>query len=459
MKGALGIKLAIGCGLLVLSGCSKDESSGGADKVTDDRYVFAANENISVDVINGVLANDGADYKSVELLSSASNGTVTLNNDGSFSYVPTTNAGVDDSFKYSAKAADGDTKQGVVSLLFPIKLSSASCTEIDVLGSSQASFNVLASAIKESDGLSFSIVQNPKKGTVSALNAKTGSVSYLFSGQSRGMDALKVSVSDRYGSSSVVSYDLALTPVRIMPLGDSLTEGVESDSDGSGNPDLDSPSMPVRVGYRKALFDLLNGDGYKFDFVGSQTDAGFNQFSDFQHQGHPGYTDAEISGVNDPNGSNSNGEFNVNTDGVFKWLDQNAADVVLLHAGTNNVNNRQSDIYIKRILDEINRWQSTQGQGAAVKTLVAKIVDKGERGNDDLNPNQNVETFNDNVDALVTSRIASGEDLVLVDMYSAVPSSFLDSFDKTHLTPDGYRAMAKQWRSSMINSSALAKCK
>ena len=63
-------------------------------------------------------------------------------------------------------------------------------------------------------------------------------------------------------------------PVRIMPLGDSITHGWYS---GIGTDDLDS--------YRKVLKTLLDAEGYTTDFVGSLSDG---SFTDHEHEGHDG---------------------------------------------------------------------------------------------------------------------------------------------------------------------------
>lgn len=446
---------ALGCGFVLLSvGCS---GGGGGDSksdvVTNDRYAFASNGSVVVPTPKGVLANDGSDFKSVQLLSGVNDSSsLTLNADGSFLYTPGPNVS-SDGFSYTALTSDGKSKTGSVTLI--VAQSVAGCSQINVTNTQSSSFNIMQGDITGDDGLTFTLMEPPVKGSISSLDAQTGQTSYVHGGSARGLDKLRIQVSDNYGGSSEVEYQVALGPVRIMPLGDSITEGVESDSDNSGDPALDTPAMSVRTGYRKPLYDLLNSGGYEFDFVGSRTNAGFAAFNDFQHEGHPGYSDAEISGIDDPTPgcANSGGLFNASTEGVYNWLSDNPAEAILLHAGTNNVNcsNRANSVYIERILDEVDRWESDND--ATVSVLVAKIIDK-QRGGD----NSNVENFNASVQSLVNSRISQGDDLVLVDIYNAVPASLLDPLDKTHLTPAGYQQMAQGWMTAIDNSSAIASC-
>lgn len=438
---------AVSC-IFVIACSSSDDAD--TDQVVNDRYAFAGVNTVVINAAQGVLANDGSDYQSVELLSGVNgNSSLTLNSNGSFSYVPAPGI-AKDGFVYNAIAENGTKKQATVNIV--IAQGVAGCTQINVNNSQSSTFSVLPDNISGDDGFSFSISEQPGKGSLSNVNIDTGEVTYLFDGGARGNDVIKVRATDSFGRSADLEYQVALTPVRIMPLGDSLTEGIESDSNTtSSNPDLDSPSLPVRVGYRKPLFEQLNSNGYSFDFVGSQIDAGSNILSDFQHQGHPGYTDFEISGQADPDGSNSD-EFNAATDGVYKWLSQNPADVILLHAGTNNIIRRTTSVGMERLLDEIERWQTDNN--SSITTLVAKIIDKQRNPTD----HANVLTYNGNIETVVNNRISQGDDLVLVDMFSAVSPTLLDPVDSTHLTPAGYDAMAQGWLDSIDTHSVVAKC-
>src|SRR5689334_1660791 len=89
--------------------------------------------------------------------------------------------------------------------------------------------------------------------------------------------------------------------VRVMPLGDSITEGTQ-----------------VPGGYRIGLWQRLAGAGYRVDFVGSQVN-GPAALGDHDHQGHPGWRIDQI----DAN--------------VTRWLATTGARTVLLHIGTNDV--------------------------------------------------------------------------------------------------------------------------
>lgn len=442
-------KIARICSVVLVASCS----SGGDDPesfVSRDQYVFATDGVVAVSAEQGVLANDSLDIESVAVqVNPHSTSSISLSVDGSFSYTPGDNLKTD-SFTYIATTSEGESLSAKVDI--SIVRGIESCTLLDVL---QTSSTTLKSRFLESDKLTFALSKSPKKGLVSDFNDKTGQATYVHDGQVRGRDSITFLVSDDYGGTAEVDFEIVNAPVRIMPLGDSLTEGVESNTEREINdPDLDEPSMNVRVGYRKSLYDSLIADGIAFDFVGSQVDAGFAvQPFDFEHEGHPGYSDAQISGISDPDESNTD-EFMASTDGVYNWLNANPADVILLHAGTNNIGFRTSSVYIERTLDEISRWQSDKNYGAPVSVLVAQIIDKVPGSNE----SDNVSLFNANVESLVTSRASDSNDLTLVDMYHAVSQNLLDPLDQTHLTPQGYIKMAETWHAALKESRVLPDC-
>src|SRR6267143_5836411 len=67
-------------------------------------------------------------------------------------------------------------------------------------------------------------------------------------------------------------------PIRILPLGDSITHG-----------------WIVPGGYRLPLYQLLTNAGYNVDFTGTQADNGAPALPDPDHEGHSGWT---IRGIN-----------------------------------------------------------------------------------------------------------------------------------------------------------------
>ncbi len=115
-------------------------------------------------------------------------------------------------------------------------------------------------------------------------------------------------------------------PVRIMPLGDSITVGK-----GSGGTNF--TVTDTMTGYRQPLYQQLTAAGYAVDFVGGEQAGRLATPSfDINHEGHSGYSPSEIAYANRMTGQG----------GITTWLAANAADVVLLHIDTNTLK-RQDD--------------------------------------------------------------------------------------------------------------------
>jgi lysophospholipase L1-like esterase len=195
------------------------------------------------------------------------------------------------------------------------------------------------------------------------------------------------------------------TPIRIMPLGDSITYGTSSTG---------------TVGYRRPLYQLLTGSGYSVDFVGSQT-TGFPEDFDRNHEGHSGWRADQIR------------------DNITGWLNSTPADVILLHIGTNDISQNQgatgTAVEIGQILDRIDAWETTHNQ---VWVVLARIVNRNDSRNGITT------TLNGLIQGLADTRIAGGDKIVVVDMESAL-SYPGDLADTVHPNDSGYGKMAAAW--------------
>ena len=204
-------------------------------------------------------------------------------------------------------------------------------------------------------------------------------------------------------------------PIRIMPLGDSITNGTTY------------PGLPdqSKMGYRQPLDELLNSAGYNFDFVGSLQSGNYsgNPSFDYDHEGHGGW---EADG-----GTGGGIESN-----IFNWLQAKPAEVILLHIGTNDIKLDQDPntvaLEVEGILDEIDRYSED------ITVILARIILRM----DGKNP-QTI-AFNDAVDSIVQDRIVAGDDIVVVDMENALDYSS-DMADPLHPNTAGYEKMALVW--------------
>ena len=228
-----------------------------------------------------------------------------------------------------------------------------------------------------------------------------------------------------HAAHSAESFSICTSPIKVMPLGDSITTGKYSGHDT----DISVPEDDI--GYRMDLRGLLTGAGYSVDFVGSVVDNGASYpFSDFQHEGHNGETDAYIAD-------------NIYNNGGENWLSQNPPDVILLHIGTNSLDTDASDV--ADILDEIDEYEGDMARSVTV--FVARIIDK-------VPNNPLVNQFNNNVETMVQGRVDYGAELFMVYMENEAgiiyenytddpPGDMLE--DGIHPFATGYNKMADAW--------------
>jgi lysophospholipase L1-like esterase len=208
----------------------------------------------------------------------------------------------------------------------------------------------------------------------------------------------------------ILGYRGCIAPVKIMPLGDSITYGTH----GTG----ETRTNDLITGYRQPLYLSLTDAGFYFDFVGSKIagDSATPVF-DYEHEGHAGWRDDEVA------------------DYVYQWLFNKPADIVLLHIGTNELTTSPSDV--EDILNEIDRYSED------ITVLLARIINR-------QTYHPETTQFNDNVQAMAEDRIAEGDKIIIVDQESALNYS-TDMWDDVHPNDSGYNKMAGVWLDSLDN--------
>ncbi|PSN63627.1 SGNH hydrolase [Corynespora cassiicola Philippines] len=200
---------------------------------------------------------------------------------------------------------------------------------------------------------------------------------------------------------------ISQTPLRILPLGDSITWGWQPAHQQSGT-----------NGYRAQLLARLAQAGNAdVDFVGTQRSG---DMEDADNEGHSGFTIAQVRGVMD-----AGLEF--------------APNVVLVHAGTNDLNREEgaegtwaeAPNRLGEIVDRVVE------QGPDTVVLVAKIIQA-----ENNRTAENIARFNKAVKEVVGSRLTLGYNVMVVD-HSVVGVGEL--VDGLHPTDAGYAHMGDIW--------------
>ncbi|MEV0620600.1 GDSL-type esterase/lipase family protein [Nonomuraea sp. NPDC050404] len=189
--------------------------------------------------------------------------------------------------------------------------------------------------------------------------------------------------------------------VRVMPLGDSITYGVQS-SDGNG--------------YRDEMHAYLKSIaiGGKVDFVGSVKSG---SMGDRDNEGHPGRRIDEIATI------------------AECMVPRYKPSLIFLHAGTNDMNqNHELSSAPARLKELISRaLRSTRAT-----VLVAKLIPTDKPG---LQPR--IDAFNAALPGMVKDLQAEGKQVLLVDMKRVLVRDGLQN--DAHPTDTGYAKMAGAW--------------
>ncbi|WP_030451444.1 RICIN domain-containing protein [Herbidospora cretacea] len=189
--------------------------------------------------------------------------------------------------------------------------------------------------------------------------------------------------------------------VRVMPLGDSITDGFN-----------------VPGGYRVNLWQRFVQAGHTVDFVGS----GFNgpaSLGDHDHEGHSGWRIDQIDAQ------------------IVGWLQAYTPRTILLHIGTNDMGQQfQVSTAPARLSALIDKIRANAPQA---ELFVAQITPSA-----DPAFNARIQTFNAAIPGIVASK---GPLTHLVDMNTGFTTA--DLADGLHPNQTGYDKMAARWWSAL----------
>jgi lysophospholipase L1-like esterase len=197
-------------------------------------------------------------------------------------------------------------------------------------------------------------------------------------------------------------------PLRIMPVGDSITYGV-----------------PVAGGYRAPLYQLFTNAGYPIDFVGTQTGNGSASLPDPEHEGYSGWRISQVDGV-------ILNSFNAVP----------APDFILLLLGTNDYGQNDDPNNATNRLEALIAKMATARPNA--KIIVANLLVRNEPFDTQIRT-----TFNPLLPGLCERQRALGRQVYFNDLRSAVPLS--DMPDQLHPNQVGYNKMATNWFRAVTN--------
>lgn len=206
---------------------------------------------------------------------------------------------------------------------------------------------------------------------------------------------------ENHGTQSPSSTRSSAT-VKIMPLGDSITESTKGHNS-----------------YRYYLWHLLIDNGYHVDFVGSKHGVGGgppgDSDFDMDHEGHAGWTTDEI------------------LNRIQDWAAAALPDVVLLHAGTNDICQRRGVAStvngISGIIDVLRTVNPR------IRILLAELINSS---------NCPPRPVNARLPALVADKNRPESPIALADQFSGFDPATM-TYDGTHPHAAGDSRMAARW--------------
>lgn len=206
----------------------------------------------------------------------------------------------------------------------------------------------------------------------------------------------------------------ATAQMRLMPLGNSITEGAGSSHES---------------GYRRELYYLLQNAGVAFDFVGSLQYG--NGLPDRDHEGHAGFLANQLD--------------------AKKYLADRPADVVFLEAGTNDISYSESaaEVYndLAKIVDDI--YQTNPAIAIYLSTVIPRRGTTGQQ--------QVTDELNTMLPGLVSIKANAGYKIYLVDIaarFKSDPNWQTNLMaDPVHPNDAGYVLMAEEWFDAYLANS------
>ena len=237
-------------------------------------------------------------------------------------------------------------------------------------------------------------------------------------------------------------------PLRILPLGDSITRGsyIKRYDDGPHKGKAIGLPHSEGGGYRKPLQDKLRAAGIAYDFVGELNYGAFGRDGvvdaefDPDHHGLAGFSNARIlsGGVVPTLGDvlEKLAVKEIEVPGIAKVLEKHRPDVILLLSGANGLDDAARDRLIREI-----------GEQSSAHLLVATILPQQAP-----RPGwQKVAAYNASLPKTVAAQQAAGKRITLVDMHAAIATEDLLP-DGVHPTKTGMEKMATVWFDAVLKT-------
>ena len=190
-----------------------------APVASNDAYTTSEDAPLVVNAASGVLSNDNdidGSTLTANLTTSASFGTLTLNLDGSFTYIPNANFNGADSFTYQANDGTGNSNTATATITINIAndAPTANAQTVTTNEETPVLINLTGSDV-EGSGLIFTIISNPSNGILSGIAGNT--VTYTPNANFFGTDTFTFKVNDGFLDSNTTAVAIIVGAVNDGP--------------------------------------------------------------------------------------------------------------------------------------------------------------------------------------------------------------------------------------------------
>jgi lysophospholipase L1-like esterase len=208
---------------------------------------------------------------------------------------------------------------------------------------------------------------------------------------------------------------LAVESVKIVPIGDSITQGTLQNDDR-----LDHPT------YRYWLWKRLQEGGYDVDFVGSSNQPHLPFDFDMDHEGHDGYRTRDLL-VNDR---------------LKNWLSRYSPDIALVQLGTNDA---MDGVPVETTISNLGRIiDILRERNPDIVILMGTIIPRGGH-------NENLPALNHAMVDLADRRSTATSPVVAVDQFSGY-DGYDDNQPTRYLHPNrqGEQKIADRYYAALV---------
>ncbi|MGR5311748.1 retention module-containing protein, partial [Photobacterium damselae] len=385
-----------------------DDGNGGTDTITVTVNVTPANdapvgENVTAETqedtaVTGQLTATDADGDNLTFKpgSGPTNGSVTVNPDGSWEYVPNPDFNGEDSF--TVVVDDGNGGSDTITVTVNVTPTNDAPIGDDVSTETQEETAVtgqLTATDADGDNLTFKPGSDPTNGSVTVNS--DGSWEYVPNPDFNGEDSFTVVVDDGNGGSDTITVTVNVTPVNDAPVGEDVSAETQEETAVTGQltaTDVDGDNLTFKPGTNPENGSVtINADG-SWEYVPNPDFNGEDSFTVVVDDGNGG-TDTitvtvNVTPVNDaPVGENVSAETQEETavTGQLTATDVDG-DNLIFKPGTNPENGSVT-------VNPDGSWEYVPNTDFNGEDSFTVVVDDGNGGTDTITVTVNVTPIND----------------------------------------------------------------